>query len=85
MIIGLSSEQLKRMAISGRQFQKTARRDIAHVVSTLPCTLPFSGHSVCHSCVLVTIKGTVITQMPRTAVICLLVVIAAPAMEILNA
>ncbi|XP_025793922.1 uncharacterized protein LOC112874670 isoform X2 [Panicum hallii] len=30
--VGLSSEQLKRMAISGRQFQKTARRDIAHVV-----------------------------------------------------
>lgn len=34
-IIGLTSEQLKRLAISGRQFQKTARRDIAHVVSTL--------------------------------------------------
>ncbi|XP_025793921.1 uncharacterized protein LOC112874670 isoform X1 [Panicum hallii] len=32
--VGLSSEQLKRMAISGRQFQKTARRDIAHVVAS---------------------------------------------------
>jgi pseudouridine-5'-phosphate glycosidase len=34
-MIGLNSEQLKRLAISGRQFQKTARRDIAHVVSAL--------------------------------------------------
>jgi pseudouridine-5'-phosphate glycosidase len=33
IIIGLSGEQLKRLAITGRQFQKTARRDIAHVVS----------------------------------------------------
>ncbi|CAM0144548.1 unnamed protein product [Urochloa decumbens] len=32
--VGLSSEQLKRLAISGRQFQKTARRDIAHVVAS---------------------------------------------------
>ncbi|KAK3145417.1 hypothetical protein QOZ80_3BG0252590 [Eleusine coracana subsp. coracana] len=31
--VGLSSEQLKRLAISGTQFQKTARRDIAHVVA----------------------------------------------------
>jgi len=35
IMIGLNSEQLKRLAISGRQFQKTARRDIAHVVSAL--------------------------------------------------
>uniref|UniRef100_A0A0D9X9I6 Pseudouridine-5'-phosphate glycosidase n=1 Tax=Leersia perrieri TaxID=77586 RepID=A0A0D9X9I6_9ORYZ len=32
--VGLSSEQLKSLAISGRQFQKTARRDIAHVVAS---------------------------------------------------
>ncbi|EER93057.2 hypothetical protein BDA96_01G004200 [Sorghum bicolor] len=32
--VGLNSEQLKRLAISGRQFQKTARRDIAHVVAS---------------------------------------------------
>ncbi|KAK3148699.1 hypothetical protein QOZ80_3AG0207530 [Eleusine coracana subsp. coracana] len=32
--VGLSSEQLKRLALSGRQFQKTARRDIAHVVAS---------------------------------------------------
>ncbi|TVU44240.1 hypothetical protein EJB05_03676 [Eragrostis curvula] len=32
--VGLTSEQLKRLAISGRQFQKTARRDIAHVVAS---------------------------------------------------
>ncbi|XP_062213088.1 pseudouridine-5'-phosphate glycosidase-like isoform X1 [Phragmites australis] len=32
--VGLSSEQLRRLAISGRQFQKTARRDIAHVVAS---------------------------------------------------
>ena len=34
-IVGLNSEQLKNLAISGSQFQKTARRDIAQVVSTL--------------------------------------------------
>uniref|UniRef100_A0A0A9D1X7 Indigoidine synthase A family protein n=1 Tax=Arundo donax TaxID=35708 RepID=A0A0A9D1X7_ARUDO len=45
--VGLSSEQLKRLAISGRQFQKTARRDIAHVVSTLHTRCySFSGHTV---------------------------------------
>jgi len=44
IIIGLNSEQLKRLAISGRQFQKTARRDIAHVVSALHTrNYPFSG------------------------------------------
>ncbi|KAL5219836.1 hypothetical protein ABZP36_024549 [Zizania latifolia] len=32
--VGLNSEQLKSLAISGRQFQKTARRDIAHVVAS---------------------------------------------------
>jgi len=31
MIIGLSGEQLKKLAITGRQFQKTARSDIEHV------------------------------------------------------
>ncbi|EEC83841.1 hypothetical protein OsI_29796 [Oryza sativa Indica Group] len=31
---GLSGEQLKSLAVSGRQFQKTARRDIAHVVAS---------------------------------------------------
>lgn len=32
--VGLSGEQLKSLAVSGRQFQKTARRDIAHVVAS---------------------------------------------------
>ncbi|KAF0897977.1 hypothetical protein E2562_001667 [Oryza meyeriana var. granulata] len=32
--VGLTSEQLKSLAVSGRQFQKTARRDIAHVVAS---------------------------------------------------
>uniref|UniRef100_A0A0E0LWM2 Pseudouridine-5'-phosphate glycosidase n=1 Tax=Oryza punctata TaxID=4537 RepID=A0A0E0LWM2_ORYPU len=32
--VGLSSEQLKSLAVNGRQFQKTARRDIAHVVAS---------------------------------------------------
>ncbi|KAG8047738.1 hypothetical protein GUJ93_ZPchr0008g11838 [Zizania palustris] len=32
--VGLNSEQLKSLAISGRQFQKTSRRDIAHVVAS---------------------------------------------------
>lgn len=81
MIIGLSSEQLKRLAISGRQFQKTARRDIAHVVST---PFPFPGHSVWWPRVLITIKDTAITQTPRASVVCQLVANIA-AMEILNA
>nr|ACN35173.1 unknown [Zea mays] len=32
--VGLNNEQLKRLAISGRQFQKTARRDIVHVIAS---------------------------------------------------
>ncbi|VAH86996.1 unnamed protein product [Triticum turgidum subsp. durum] len=32
--VGLNSEQLKNLAISGSQFQKTARRDIAQVVAS---------------------------------------------------
>jgi pseudouridylate synthase len=32
--VGISSEQLKRLATSGRQFQQTARRDIAQVVAS---------------------------------------------------
>ncbi|KAM0925615.1 hypothetical protein ACQ4PT_004070 [Festuca glaucescens] len=32
--VGLNSEQLKRLAISGTQFQKTARRDIVQLVAS---------------------------------------------------
>ncbi|KAL6638309.1 hypothetical protein ACP70R_025881 [Stipagrostis hirtigluma subsp. patula] len=32
--VGLNSEQLRNLAISGGKFQKTARRDIAHVVAS---------------------------------------------------
>lgn len=32
-LVGLSLEELERLAIIGTKAQKTARRDIAHVVS----------------------------------------------------
>lgn len=74
VIIGLNSEQLKRLAVSGRQFQKTARRDIAHVVSF---------HAVYCSSVIKTRKSIAITHMPCASTICLLVDMAA--METLSA